>query len=120
MSTRSTISIKNEDGTYDSVYCHWDGYIEHNGAILSKHYNDEESIRDLISHGEMSSLAENLENSVFYHRDKGEQLRVVRGTDDLYTWSQDYNYVFKEGKWYYFKWGAYKMKKLRIPKKVLV
>ena len=31
MATRSTISIQKNDGTIRSVYCHWDGYCEHNG-----------------------------------------------------------------------------------------
>ena len=33
MSTRSNISIKRKDGTYDKIYCHSDGYLEYNGRI---------------------------------------------------------------------------------------
>ena len=29
MSTRSNISIKRKDGTYDKIYCHSDGYLEY-------------------------------------------------------------------------------------------
>lgn len=39
MSTRSTIGIRHEDGSVTKIYCHWDGYIEWNGAILQKYYN---------------------------------------------------------------------------------
>lgn len=39
MSTRSTIAIENEDGTIKKVYCHFDGYLSHNGRILAEQYN---------------------------------------------------------------------------------
>ena len=38
MSTRSNISIKRKDGTYDKIYCHSDGYLEYNGRILDTFY----------------------------------------------------------------------------------
>ena len=30
MGTRSSIAIKTEDGI-KAIYCHWDGYVDHNG-----------------------------------------------------------------------------------------
>ena len=30
MSTRSSIAIKNEDGSIDAIYCHNDGYLTNN------------------------------------------------------------------------------------------
>ena len=57
MSTRSNIGIQNEDGSLDVIYCHWDGYPSHNGAILLHHYQDLEKIRELIALGDISSLA---------------------------------------------------------------
>lgn len=56
MSTRSHIGIRNEDGTLDVIYCHWDGYPSYNGAILLHHYQDPEKIRELIALGDISSL----------------------------------------------------------------
>jgi hypothetical protein len=38
-----------------SVYCHWDGYLEHNGAILQEHYNSVKA-NELVSLGDLSSL----------------------------------------------------------------
>lgn len=38
MSTRSTIAYENADGTIKKVYCHYDGYVRHNGKILAEHY----------------------------------------------------------------------------------
>ena len=47
MSTRSNISIKRKDGTYDKIYCHSDGYLEYNGRILDTFYKDEQKICEL-------------------------------------------------------------------------
>ena len=56
MGTRSTIALEFADGTVHKVYCHWDGYLEHNGAILQEHYTDAFKLRDLIDQGDLSSL----------------------------------------------------------------
>jgi len=56
MGTRSTIALEFADGTVEQIYCHWDGYLEHNGAILRDHYSDPFVLRDLIDMGDMSSL----------------------------------------------------------------
>ena len=53
MSTRSRIAIKQKDGTYKSIYCHSDGYLEYNGVILNKYYQDETKINLLINLSEM-------------------------------------------------------------------
>jgi hypothetical protein len=41
MGTRSTIAIQNADNTVTGIYCHWDGYVEHNGKILNENYTTE-------------------------------------------------------------------------------
>ena len=56
MGTRSTIALEFADGTVQQVYCHWDGYLEHNGAILKEHYSNPFKLRDLIDLGDLSSL----------------------------------------------------------------
>jgi len=56
MGTRSTIALEFADGTVEQVYCHWDGYLEHNGKILFEHYTDPFKLRDLIDMGGISSL----------------------------------------------------------------
>jgi hypothetical protein len=56
MGTRSTIALEFADGTVQQVYCHWDGYLEHNGAILKEHYLNPFKLRDLIDLGDLSSL----------------------------------------------------------------
>jgi hypothetical protein len=56
MGTRSTIALEFADGTVQAVYCHWDGYLAHNGQILLKHYSNPFILRDLIDLGDISSL----------------------------------------------------------------
>ena len=84
MGTRSTIALEFADGTVEQVYCHWDGYLEHNGKILQEHYSDPFKLRDLIDLGDMSSLGERLGTQhafdkapegecTFYLRDRKEQ-----------------------------------------------
>jgi len=56
MATRSTIALEFADGTVQQIYCHWDGYLDHNGAILRDYYSDPFKLRDLIDMGSVSSL----------------------------------------------------------------
>jgi len=56
MATRSTIALEFADGTIGQVYCHWDGYLAHNGKILLENYTNPFILRDLIDLGSLSSL----------------------------------------------------------------
>ena len=85
MATRSTIAIKTEDGI-KAIYCHWDGYVDHNGRILKDNYVDAEQINALIDLGDLSSLSTQIgekhdfddrsthkdEWCTYYGRDRGE------------------------------------------------
>ena len=83
MATRSTIALEYADGTVDQIYCHWDGYLEHNGQILQKHYLNPFKVKQLMEQGDMSSLAPNIGTQhafekapegecTFYKRDRNE------------------------------------------------
>jgi len=39
--------------TIPTIYCHWDGYVNHNGMILKEHYD---KVQELIALGGLSSL----------------------------------------------------------------
>ena len=57
MGTRSMIAIQNPySKDVRAVYCHWDGYLEHNGSILHKHYSASPKVNNLIALGGLSSL----------------------------------------------------------------
>jgi len=83
MGTRSTIALEYADGTVDQIYCHWDGYLEHNGQILQAHYSDPFKVRQMMDLGDMSSLGERIGTQhafdkapegecTFYKRDRNE------------------------------------------------
>lgn len=83
MATRSTIALEFADGTVGQVYCHWDGYLDHNGKILQESYSNPFILRDLIDLGDVSSLAPMIGTKhdfdtrvegvcTFYGRDRGE------------------------------------------------
>jgi len=116
MGTRSTIALEFADGTVQQVYCHWDGYLEHNGKILAEHYSDPFKLRDLIDRGSISSLGEKIgkkhtfgvsgtDATTFYARDRGEELQVEKFNDfqDYLVNHQyeEYEYILrKDGNWY--------------------
>lgn len=49
MSTRSAIGFISDAGTFEAIYCHYDGYPEHVGKILVEHYNNMGSAFAIIS-----------------------------------------------------------------------
>jgi hypothetical protein len=129
MGTRSTIALEFADGTVEQVYCHWDGYLEHNGKILQEHYSDPFKLRDLIDQGSISSLGKVVGNThpfspfegetqkaqyeaamaagatTFYARDRGEELQVEKFNDfqDYLAHHQyeEYEYILRrDGNWY--------------------
>jgi hypothetical protein len=132
MGTRSTIALEFADGTVQQVYCHWDGYLDHNGKILLEHYSDPFKLRDLIDQGGISSLGieigekhafsqfelraeevqaykELTENwTTFYTRDRGEDLSIEKYKDiqdyreNVYGEEYDYILCQREGKAQWF------------------
>ena len=54
MGTRSRIGVMHGN-ICKSVYCHWDGYLEHNGVILQDYYNSARA-NNLVALGDLSSL----------------------------------------------------------------
>ena len=74
MGTRSRIGVMHGDKC-KSVYCHWDGYLSHNGAILQEHY-DSAKANHLVALGNISSLAKDIgEAHPFSPHDLPEELR---------------------------------------------
>jgi hypothetical protein len=108
MATRSLIAIEKEHDLYDATYCHFDGYVDHNGKILKENYLSEQIVSELILNGEMSSLGESIDKCVFYTQ-RGEDLRVTQGVNYQYLRNKaknmgcEYIYVFfpAEDVWQY-------------------
>lgn len=79
MATRSAIAIETGlpefgPGVIHAVYCHWDGYVENNGALLLKYFDSLPSAVELIKGGSISSLGEGTDNTKFYCRDMDREM----------------------------------------------
>lgn len=70
MGTRSSIAIKTENGI-KAIYCHWDGYVDHNGRILREHYDTPSKVADLIALGDLSSLRQEIGQVHSFDADRG-------------------------------------------------
>ena len=129
MATRSTIALEYADGTVGQVYCHWDGYLDNNGKILLKHYQDPFKLRTLIDLGDLSSLRSEIgekhafsklevpmdgeaydklygDMTTFYGRDRGESGTEAKTFKDFADYAEnhqheEYEYILRtDGVWY--------------------
>ena len=113
MSTRSTIALEYANGTVDQVYCHHDGYLSHNGAILMKNYMDPFKVEKMMDLGELSSLGTRLDNCTFYRYHYGEQGALSKrfANFDEYCLKheyQEFEYILRnDGQWYVSTGGDY-------------
>ncbi len=126
MATRSTIAIEYADGTVDKIYCHWDGYLSNNGAILLEHYKDPFKVRTLMDLGDLSSLGPEIGEKhsfdtlakygtpeyqaemdyrrgicTFYGRDRGEEGVSAKRYKDVADYREnaqfeEYNYILRK------------------------
>ena len=122
MGTRSAIAMKTEDGIR-SIYCHWDGYVDHNGRILKEFYSTDEKVKALLDLGDLSSLRQeigeahdfdrhyaepNLEGMfdnwcLAYGRDRGETDVEAKTFDDVKTWVESMANSWCE---YFYLWDG--------------
>jgi len=129
MGTRSRIGVMHGD-VVKSVYCHWDGYLENNGAILQEHYNSAKA-NELVSLGNLSSLRPEIgvehafshfdtemsqeeyyekfgNMCTFYGRDRketGTEWKVAHTFEEFLEQVEncfgEYYYIMRDGVWYY-------------------
>jgi len=106
MGTRSNIAIKNDDGSYDLIYCHWDGYFSNNGVVLFTKYRDEKVVRELINGGDMSALEDCVRDTSYYsgRNEVWENVKPVNLTvkNERDLCQQQYLYLWKDGGWWGF------------------
>lgn len=105
MATRSRIGVLYKDGTVKAVYCHWDGYPDEVGSKLLEFYNSVEKVESLMLKGDMSSLGESPESSVYYV-DRGEQdveAAIYSSLDEYKRIGEEYQYWLDQetNTWYY-------------------
>ena len=104
MGTRSNIAYLKEDESVVVMYCHYDGYLDHNGRILLNHYNNEEEAQELVDNGYASSLSSTLEeiNDGRANKDKPE---TYRSLGNYMTWNVDplfieFIYLWRDDQWW--------------------
>ena len=111
MSTRSRIAYEEASGKIRSIYCHYDGYLRHNGQILFDHYN-KDNIEELLDLGDLSMLRISPDLCEAYGRDRGEsdtEALEFNSFKEYVDWIDsdciDFSYILKQdGKWYYWTW----------------
>ena len=113
MATRSYIGVRNLDSSVDYIYCHFDGYPEHNGKILTEYYSNINRVNELLNLGDLSVLGKFIGekqdfdkrvvgNCLAYGRDRGESNvgKKNTGYDKLITdQNVDYVYIFDGDYW---------------------
>ena len=128
MGTRSRIGVMHGNKV-KSIYCHWDGYLSHNGRILQDSY-DSARANQLVALGDLSSLRPNIgekhafspfdidmsreeydsqygDMCLFYGRDRGEK-DVGHEVDHTFAeflervdgCGGEYYYIMENGQWY--------------------
>lgn len=130
MGTRSNIIVHLADNTWSRIYCHWDGYLEHNGRILFDHYTSQADAEKLAALGDLSVLGPKIgvkhpfdkptfgtpayENHIrrfddmclAYGRDRGETgVEAATGDSLAAVWPDneswvEFVYVWTDGKWW--------------------
>ena len=124
MATRATIAKLDNNGV-KAIYLHSDGYLEYTGRILDEHYRDECKLNELLAHGDVSSLNENIGEKLpfndymlfhekkqcrFYGRDRGEDKKeaaTLKDENELIKFATEkcdaeYIYMFAYGSWYVY------------------
>lgn len=128
MSTNAGIALRSGE-TFQTIYCHWDGYPSYMLPMLRENYNSVELASMLISMGDASSINMLIgpnpnkphdfmnpqeDVCVFYHRDRGDSW--LRCQPSCYNWKElfsqsafEYIYIFEDE-----QWNAYSNKGERI------
>ena len=117
MGTRSAIGYKTPEGKVRGIYCHYDGYIAHNGKILQEHYQAAYKVAQLVELGDMSTMGEEVGRQVDFNDRSAHQGQCVyygrdRGESDVETQTYEtigdfvdafagceYFYIYANGKW---------------------
>lgn len=116
MATRSNIAYKTPEGKIRSVYCHWDGYVAHNGEMLRRYYSDADKVKALVDLGQISVLKPKVnptttehsfdtpeeDITIFYGRDRGEENVGFQEYDDFAEYvdnGEEYMYFFNGTDW---------------------
>ena len=113
MGTRSYIGYEDSDGQVTATYCHSDGYLEHNGVVLNKHWKDLETVKanvhkfGYISYIDDNGMAWNPPNE-----DTESEIKYFKTRDNYLNWLKkdwmdiEFAYLFGlDGQWQFVEKG---------------
>jgi hypothetical protein len=114
MSTRSLICYEDEQTKeISSIYCHSDGYLQHNGRILNAHYGNYATVKKLVDGGNISWLSDTIKDTGYYKdlENRGgseDQERTQKHLNQYMLFDHlrgdifiEWVYLFKDGAWHY-------------------
>ena len=126
MGTRSYIAKQVGDDKYLTIFCHFNGYPEENGAVLVQHYNTLEQVDALLALGDLYYLREKIAPrsgaphehgnaqpgvTIAYQRDEGctdckATIQTLEEINDSEPDGMEYTYIFSlNEQWLYFPTG---------------
>lgn len=97
MSTRSYIGYKDGNNVI-YAYCHFDGYIEHNGVILNECYSTLNKVKTLVDRGDFSSLSANIKGIQYYENEPSGKCNLEEYFKINIEDGIDFSYLYEEGK----------------------
>jgi len=99
MATRATISVKHEDGSYSSIYNHYDGYESSLGEELKKHFTNQKDVEGLMDEGAIRGIYDGLVDPF----NDGSICNRSKNRDEFTNYIDEegyqYNYLFEDGEW---------------------
>ena len=103
MGTRCFIGI-NEDTGYLGVSCNYDGFVECAGMTLFSSYSDPDSLRKLISFGDLNALGSTVGTTEYSIGGNRFPRKYCKISELFEKEDAEYAYMLdRNGKWYYYK-----------------
>lgn len=129
MGAQCSIGYINNRGEYTTIICSHDGYLEYVGRVLLENYTTQELVDELISFGDLFEIGEVIhpkyrkdDESVCYYKYPDDSF--ICNESDVISWqkyspvisdkviqNEEYNYLFKNNKWY---WCEYDDKEWKV------
>ncbi|ECZ3119332.1 hypothetical protein F7O03_09585, partial [Campylobacter jejuni] len=107
MGTRSWIAMETDSGYYvDHIYCHYDGCVEGVGYTLLQYYNDPESVKKLMKHGDIRSLKKDLNQCEKLEVDESGKMLLtefLNFAESNELGDIEYFYLYSKNRWHYCK-----------------